>query len=249
MEVASGFLVHDWGSQTGVDVFDLATVIVLADAVLLGSTVALLETVALLAAVLVVKAVLGGLAGLLLLAVGLLVAVGLFASKLIFLFVGLVKSVVRHLAVFAGATALVNVAMVTLGVIMPAVVAVRVSSDAGQTLVALLGAVMSRSIRVIRAVALLLAVVITSVKGLLVTEGFFAAITLFFKVFISSSVALITSITFILTVANEPPGSLYTIAENFKLVAAVATVTMMTMMTMVVRIFVVSLPACLSLPL
>ena len=190
--MASGLLVDNRGSHT---------LIVLSDAVLLGSTVALLETVALLAAVLVVKAIRGRLAGLLLLAVGLLVAVGLFASKLIFFFVGLVKSVVRHLAVFAGGTALVNVAMVTVGVIMPAVVAVRVSSDAGQTLVALLGAVMSRSIRVIRAVALLLAVVITSVKGLLVAEGFFAAITLLFKVFISSSISPIMSVTFILTVA------------------------------------------------
>lgn len=173
--MASGLLVDNRGSHT---------LIVLSDALLLGSTVALLETVALLAAVLVVKAVRGRLAGLLLLAVGLLVAVGLFASKLIFFFVGLVKSVVRHLAVFAGGTALVNVAMVTVGVIMPAVVAVRVSSDAGQTLVALLGAVMSRSIRVIRAVALLLAVVIRSTISCLVSVAFFATVALLFKVFI-----------------------------------------------------------------
>ena len=201
LEVATGFLVDNWGSHTVMDVLGLATVIVTTDAVLLGSTVALLETVALLLGVLVIEAVLGGLAGLLLLAVGLFVAVRLFAGKLIFLFVGLVMSVVRQLAVFAGATALVNVAMVALGVIMPAVVAMRVSSDAGQAFVALLGAVMSRSIRVIRAVALLLAVIVTSVKGLLVTKGFFAAITLLFQVFISSSISPITSVTFILTVA------------------------------------------------
>ena len=201
LEVATGFLVDNWGSHTVMDVLGLPTVIVTTDAVLLGSTVALLETVALLLGVLVIEAVLGGLAGLLLLAVGLFVAIRLFAGKLIFLFVGLVMSVVRHLAVFAGATALVNVAMVALGVIMPAVVAMRVSSDAGQAFVALLGAVMSRSIRVIRAVALLLAVIVRSTISFFVTIAFFATVALLFKVFIRSSVAPIVSVSFVRAMA------------------------------------------------
>lgn len=197
-EVAAGFLVDNRGSQTAVDALDLATVIVLTSTVLLGRTVALLETVALLATVLVVKAVSAGLTGLLLLAVGLLVTVGLFTGILILLLVLPVKPVVRHLAVFgAGATALVNVTVVAVGVIVPAVVTVGVSSDAAQTLFALLGAVMSRSIRIIRAVALLFAVVITSTISCLASITFFATVALFFQVFIGCAIASVTSVTFL----------------------------------------------------
>ena len=194
-EVATGFLVDNWGPQALVDALDLA--------VLLGCAIASLLTVALLATVLVVKAVLGGLAVLLLLAVGLLVAVGLFAGILVLVLVVLVLPVVRHFAIFgADVAARVNVAVVTVGVIVVAVVAVGVSSDAAQTLVALLGAVMSRSIRIIRAVALLFAVVITSAISCLLSVAFFATVALFFQILIRSSIASITSIAFVVTIAS-----------------------------------------------
>jgi hypothetical protein len=138
-EVARGFLVDDWLSQAGVHIVDPAGVVVLSNAVLLCRTVALLVTIALIAAMLVVKAELGGLAIFLLLAVGLLVAVGLLPEMVIAVLVGPVKTVVRIFAVAsASATALVNVAKVTVSVIMEVVRAMRVSSNAVETLVTLL---------------------------------------------------------------------------------------------------------------